>query len=193
MAHKSYRERYFEDNEATRISADNKKGYRIVYRYVGLWKAWRSETMDLKRVKFIVFAMELFSFALFMICVLLPVPINTFRLANGFGCISLIPWILELSGVVRFLISKEYVHDLSYQEIDRSIRIGCCIRICLVAACLLCGLSGLVAAESFAIGDFFVAAGIACSGVLSYLVSHFYCSLKVDTFRNEDGKPGTRY
>ncbi len=39
MKRKSYRERYFEDNQPVRQMANNRKGYRIVYRYVGLWVA----------------------------------------------------------------------------------------------------------------------------------------------------------
>lgn len=186
----SYRERYFSDNEAVRVPANNRKGSKIVYRYVGLWKSWGCPKGSLKQQKVIIAALELVSTALYFCCGFVPSPINTSRLASGFGLLSLIPWLLEFSGVLRFVFAGTYVKELTLDEIDKSIRYGCPVRGLLV---FLSGTSGLLSETAAAFPDWLLAAGILVSALLSFVIWRCYNRLLLDTYRNADHMPGKQF
>lgn len=192
MKRKSYRERYFEDNQPERQVANNRKGYRIVYRYVGLWVAWHSEKWPLQTVKRGLALAEVASVCLYLICARVDTPLNHCQLANGFGVLSVVPWILELSGVVRFLLSKAYVREMDSQEIDQSIRYGTVFRAGLLGLSLLCSVVTILAGGTATLLDGGMALGILASIALSVAVWQVYRSLLLDTYHNVDGAPGSR-
>ncbi|MCD8342107.1 MAG: hypothetical protein LUC87_08165 [Clostridiales bacterium] len=192
MKKKSYRERYFEDNQPVREVANNRKGYRIVYRYVGLWVAWRSEKWPLKTVKWAFALAELASICLYLTCARVDTPLNRCQLANGFGVLSVVPWILELSGVVRFLLSKAYAKEMDSAEIDQSIRYGAVLRAVLLGLSLLCSVVNVLIHGTATVLDAGMALGILASIALSAAVWRGYRSLLLDTYHNVDGAPGSR-
>lgn len=189
---RSYRDRYFSDNEAVKVAANNRKGYRTIYRYVGLWKSWGSVGGDLKKQKVFIGLAELVTLCLYLGCAVVDAPVNRFHIASGLGLLSVVPWLLELSGVARFLFAGEYVRELSMDEIDASLRYGCCLRAVLVA---LSGLAGIVhciqLGEAGAL-DGLLVAGILTSALLSFVIWRLYGKLLINTYRNVNGKPGTK-
>ncbi|MCD7920453.1 MAG: hypothetical protein LUG45_10415 [Clostridiales bacterium] len=191
MKRKSYRERYFEDNQPVRQVANTRKGYRIVYQYVGLWTAWRSEKWTLKTVKWFFALAELAGVCLYLICARVDTPLNHCQLANGFGVLSVVPWILELSGVVRFLLSKAYAKEMDSREIDQSIRYGAVLRAGLLGLSLLCGVVNTLVNGTATLLDGGMALGILASIALSVAVWQVYRSLLLDTYHNENGEPGS--
>ncbi len=172
--------------------ANNRKGYRIVYRYVGLWVAWRSEKWPLQTAKRGLALAELASVCLYLICARVDTPLNRCQLANGFGVLSIVPWILELSGVVRFQLTKAYAKEMDSREIDQSIRYGAVFQAGLLGLSLLCGVVNTLVNGTATLLDGGMALGILASIALSVAVWQVYRSLLLDTYHNVDGAPGSR-
>lgn len=191
---KSYRDRYFEDYQAVKVPAQNRKGYRVEYRYIGLWKQWEDpDGSPLKFVKWQLLLTELLSAAVYVFAVLSGTPLSSARLANGFGTLSLVPWILELSGVVRLLFAGPFVRELSANEISTSIRSGSVLRAVLAALSAFAGGIQILAGHTAVPEDLLTFFGILFSAALSLLVKRHYDRLQQNTFRNDNGKPGERY
>ena len=191
---KSYRDRYFEDWQAVKVPAQNRKGYRIEYRYTGLWKQWEDPAgRPLKNSKWLLAFLEIFSIAVYAAAVLSRTPLSVSRLANGFGTLSLVPWIAELSGVLRFLASGAYVRELSANEISTSIRSGSVLRAILAALSAIAGGIQILAAHTAVPADLLTFLGIILSTGLSLTVKSRYDCLQQNTFRNDNGNPGERY
>ena len=178
----SYRDRYFSDNQAVRVAARNRKGYRTVYQYVGLWKSWESADGRLKRQKFRIGLTELAGLCLYLTCALVNAPINCSHAAAGLGLLSVVP----------FLLAKGFIQEQSMDEIDQSIRSGCCLRAILVIASGLAGMAGCIQAGTAGVLDALVFAGIGASGILSIVIWRLYDKLLVNTYRNVNGNPGSK-
>ena len=189
---KSYRERYFEDYKAVKVPAENRKGYRVEYRYIGLWTRWESEKRPLGIVKREMMLLEAFSITVYLLSVLSGTPLIVSRLANGFGTLSLVPWILELSGVVRFVISREYVKELSSEEISTSIRSGGIARFILTGLSAITGVIQILTQKTAVPADIPVFLGIMISAAVSLLVKHDFDRLLRNSYRNDNGNPGSR-
>ena len=188
----SYRDRYFADNEAVKVAANNRKGYRTIYRYVGLWKSWESVSGGLKRQKIFIGLAELVSLCLYLGCAVVDAPVNRSHIASGLGILSIIPWLLELSGVIRFLFAREYVRELSMDEIDSSLRYGCCLRAVLAALSGLAGMTSSILLGEAGVLDGLLMAGILASALLSFVIWRLYGKLLINTYRNINGKPGSK-
>ncbi|MBR6088731.1 MAG: hypothetical protein IKP86_02280 [Anaerolineaceae bacterium] len=189
---KSYRDRYFEDYQAVKVPADNKKGYKVDYRYTGFWVRYENSTQPLKNTKIRFAVLEVLSILIYVPAVLSGTPLSCARLANGFGTLQLVPWIAELIGVVRFLIASEYVKELSTIEIGATIRYGCLIRFFLAALSAFAGGIQILVQGKAVLPDLAVFLGIMISAVISLLIRKEYDHLLLIMYRNDNGKPGTR-
>ena len=130
--------------------------------------------------------------AVYAAAILSRTPITVSRAANGFGGLSLIPWILELTGLGRFIAAGEYVKEMDHDEIDRSIRSGSALRILLAAASMIAGLIDMLVHRRAAAGDALVVLAVAVSIGATWLVRHVYAQLLVTTYSNQNGSPGRR-
>lgn len=189
---KSYRERYFEDYKAVKTVAYNRKGYKVEYRYVGRWTQWSTERWRLPRIKLGFVVAEIVSVAIYIAAILSGTPFTHSRLANGFGALSLVPWLLELSGVVRFLAAGQFVKERTEHEIDQSIREGCVLRAILVGLSVAVGAVDLTGRRAWTGWDALVILAVVVSGALSLLVWRVFDTLLVIPYRNEEGRPGAR-
>ena len=189
---KSYRERYFEDYEAIKVPANSRKGWRMEYRYIGRFCRWEAETGNLNAIKRRFAAMECVSVVIYIAALLSAAPFTHARLANGFGTLSLVPWILEVSGVIRFLLAGDYVRELSCEEIGRSIRSGAALRVLLVLLSAVSGFIQLMAAKTITAVDAPVLLAVLASAALSCWVKHSYDALLVLRYHNDNGQPGSR-
>ena len=187
---KTYRERYFEDYKAVKVPCSSKKGYRIEYRYLGLWNSYVSDGLSLKAVKLLMACAELLGAALYAAAILSGTPLTRSHPASGFGALSLIPWLLACSGVVRFVLCKPHVKEASCKEIGESIGIGCMAHAILLGLSALAGGIDVLRAGTAAASDIPAAAAILLFGGVSLFVRQRYNRLIVLTFRNENGQPG---
>lgn len=188
---KSYRERYFENYEAVKIPANNRKGWRIDYRYVGRWAKWDGER-PIGQIKAFFAVVELAGIAVYVAAMLSRTPVTVSKAANGFGGLSLIGWLLELAGVARFIAAGEYVKEMDRDEIDRSIRSGAAMRILLAALSIVGGIIDVLVHKKAAAGDALVALAVAASIGATWLVRHVYAKLTVTSYGNKSGAPGRR-
>ncbi|MGN0999349.1 MAG: hypothetical protein ACI4PO_07345 [Faecousia sp.] len=185
----SYHDRYFADHQVVRVSTDNRKGYKIVYRYVGLWKAWQGRTAAFcLRLGLL----EAANVCLYLCCGLVNTSINRSQLASGLGVVSIVPWLAEIYGLLRFLTAKQYVWELSMEETDACLRLGCSIRAVLVVLSAMIGIGDCLLSGMAGWQDWLVLAGLLASGVLSTVIRQQYSSLLILTFRNQDGNPGAQ-
>ena len=184
----SYRERYFSDFQAVQVSANNRKGYRIVYQYTGLWKSWENAG---KR-KWLIGMLEIAGLILFGVCAAVDAPINRARFASGFGVLSVAAWLAELSGVLRFLAAKEYIRELSWDETDRAIRYGCIIRGTLTELTGLLGIADSVGNGTAGCVDWLILAGLTISSLTAFATWRLYGKLRILTYHNQNGRPGDR-
>lgn len=189
---KSYRERYFEDYEAVRVPADNRRGYRVDYRYIGQWCGWESPGRSLRTVKALMAGAEVLAVAVYAAAILSGTPVTRARLANGFGAVSLVPWLLELTGAARFVIAGEYVKELTCEEIGQSIRTGTVLRAALAALSMLAGGIEVIRNGTASAADIAVAAAVLVSAGASVLVRCLYGKLLVNTYRGQNGRTGSR-
>lgn len=189
---KSYRERYFEDYLPVKVPANNRKGYKTEYRYIGLWTQWEGEKRPFSAIKREIVLLELFSIAVYVLSVLSGTPLTVSRLANGFGTLSIVPWILELSGVVRLLFAGAYVKEFSAREIITSIRTGSVLRFILTALSAIAGGIQILTQHIAIPADLPVFLGIMFSAAVSLLVKFDFDRLLLIIYRNDEGKPGTR-
>ena len=189
---KSFRERYFEDYETVKVPADNRKGYRIEYRYIGKWIQWRSEKHSLRQTKVLIAAAEIISIVLYCIAILSGSPVTVSRFANGFGTLSFVMWILELGGAVRFIFSGKYSKELEMEEVDREIRSGTVLRIIFVLLSMVSGVADVIGHHTAAVTDIPVVISVLSSAFLSFFVRWLFTSLLIDTYKNHNGQPGNK-
>lgn len=188
----SYRDRWFSDNEAVKVAANNRKGYRIIYRYTGYWKSWESRGGSLRKQKILIGLAEWMSVCLYLSCALVNVPINRSRIAAGLGLLAVVLWLLEISGVVRLVLAREFVKEMSMDEIDKSIRYGCLPRAVLTALSGLAGMGECLWSGTCGVQDGLLLAGLLVSASLSLVIWRLYGKLLVNTYRNANGNPGSR-
>ena len=187
---KSYRERYFENYQAVRVPCSNRKGFRTVYEYVGLFARWTGDLKEVGKVKRDLFWMEAAGIVLSVGCTLSGTALTRARLFNGFGVLSLVPWLAELYGIARFLMSKEYVKEQSAEEIGNCIRIGTVLRALLTGLSVLAGGIQVIAGGSATPADLPVGMGVAAGGALSLLIRREFIGLRLEKYHNENGRPG---
>jgi hypothetical protein len=190
MKHKSYRERYFEDYEAVKKPCNNKKGYKVIYNYIGFWIVWHSEKFSLLSLKYLLAIGEALSLALYFLCARLNLPINSNHYAAGFGVLTIAAWLYELLGVLRFCFSHEYVKELDYEEIDKSIRVGCLFHLIFLVISVAIGLIGLLMDGEVIFQSILTIVGIGVSGCITYAIGHVYMGLTVEKYHNDNGKVG---
>lgn len=189
---KSYRERYFENYQAVKVPSSNRKGYRVEYRYTGLFARWEGTEQTILRVKQKLGGMEAASVLVYVLCALSGASLTKARLFNGFGALSMIPWLMEIYGAVRFACAKEYVKEPDAEEIGNALRTGCVLRVLLVGLSVIAGeIQSLIQSEA-AWTDLPPALGILASAGLSYLIKRCFDSLSLLKYRNANGQPGGR-
>lgn len=187
----SMRSRYFENYEKVQTPAKNRRGFKTEYRYKGDWYAWDLSDQGLKTEKVVFASAELAGIAVFLVSASRHTEFNSLRLAAGFAALSVIPYIAELWGVIRFLTVKQPMTIPDYNGIRNCIQIGTVVRAILIAAAVFTGAGLLTAGAKMNMTNLPVMAGHAISGALSLFVFRRYNRLNYCIFRNKDGKIGT--
>jgi len=183
---KSYRERYFEDYQTVKVPANNKKGFRMEYRYIGKYKEWFIKGRSLQLYKGLLAGIEILSSAVFLLAGLSETAFTTQKIAGGFGAMSVLCWLMEIGGLIWFIASARPVKELDYTEIDRLIRGGSVLRAMFLILSVLGGIVGLITAGAVTWPDILAAAGLLMSAAGSIAIWRLYGNLLVRTLdRNE--------
>ena len=186
----SMRSRYFENYEKVQTPAKNKRGFKTEYRYKADWYAWDVSDQALKMEKAVFAGAELAGIVIFLVSASRHTEFNSLRLAAGFAALSVIPYIAELWGVIRFVTIKQPMTIPDFNGIRNCIQIGTVVRAILIAAAVFTGIGLLAAGSKINVTNLLVIAGHAISGALSLFVFKRYNRLNYCIFRNQDGKIG---
>lgn len=190
---KSYREKYFEDYKAVKKPSNNKKGFKIVYEYIGQFKKWEYGDKPLRVFKWLVAILEVLAISSFLSVCFRNTNINSLKLMSGFGTISLLGWLFEITGIIRILVSREYIKEIDETEIRTSMKIGPLSRAAFLTIGTVISTIILIVQKKIIGTDQSVIAMYLVSGAMSLLIYAEFNKLKVISYRNENGKPGKRY
>ena len=176
---KSYRDRFFEDNEYVKEPANNIRGYRIRLNYTGRWVSYIGRSYSLRTYKFLMIIAEILSILIYFISAVRDVEVNEVMLSAGFGTLSIIPWIVEIYEVVRFAFTGDKVKALTSDEITGGLRIACWSRVILLVISAIVSLFAVIFFGGFTLSCGISTAGIIVSGLLSLFIYKIYNSLLI--------------
>ena len=188
---KSYRERYFENWDAVKEPARNRKGYRMVYRYVGMFCRYapQGQGRTLQSVKLRMVLAMLLGMLAAISAGLADVPFNHCRPANGFGVLSVAACLIGAYGVLRFAVSGEYMKRMTADEVDRCIRIGCTAHAVLLMLSAASGGAALISDGSGTAADVIVILAVLLSAGCSLAIRRMFCNLLMTMHKNANGRP----
>lgn len=181
---KSLREQFEEDYEAVPYVAQPGGKVKIRYVYDGPWYIWDIPENLLKSKKQKLTGLSLISLVLFIGTALIPAGLNTWSLTAIAGIFSLAAHVLELFGVIRFLIVPYQTTRMDYNYINGLLRIVPWIRgICLLAA----GVCGIfyMAGNTFTLPGLAAFAGYLAGAVLAFVLAVQYKNIPFTTKKNE--------
>lgn len=129
----------FEENYiAYEEPCDNKKGFRIAYRYIGLWYVYQLSDQERKRCKGTFLVCGILSTIFFLGGSLQNCQLNYVTLPMFFSMLSLAAFLFECIGVLRFCLSKEKLTKPDFEEINLMLQtapiVHACLLVCSVAA-----------------------------------------------------------
>lgn len=188
---RSYRDRYFENWQAEKVACSNRKGWRMVYRYVGPFCRYApaAQGRTLKLVKWEMLSLLLIGAAVYIPAMLSGTALTRCRMSNGFGVLSVLAWLISAYGVVRFAADHEYMKKLTADEVDQCIRIGCVAHAALLVLSVIAGGIRLITDGAGSPGDILVAAAVCASAGCSVAVRCLFSNLLMTTHQNEGGLP----
>ncbi len=187
---KSMRDRYFENFEKIQTPADNRLGFKTEYRYKGLWYAWDCGESELRREKAVLLIAEAISAILYIIAATRRVEFNALRITAGFAVVSIVPFLGELWGVIRFTFIKQPMMVMDFNEIRDCIQIGTVVRVILLAAAVLTGLFTLIFQGHMSLPDALTILAHVLTAGVSVFIFLRYRKLNFRILRNVSGKAG---
>ncbi|MBD5475038.1 MAG: hypothetical protein HDR17_03490 [Lachnospiraceae bacterium] len=180
---KSYRDRYFEDYIAV---PDPKRNGKIKYMYAGQYVEPFVEGKSLERWKIYMTAIELVSIIIFFATASMDVLFTYNNMAAGIGTLAVVPWILEIWSVFRFVVSKGCMKETDRQSIARGMEAGALIHGGLLFLMVIVGCFPVVRAGE--LGDNIIAIlGHLCMAFFSFTIWRLYKRVYYYTYR-DDGK-----
>ncbi len=188
---KSYRERYFENWEAVKEPARNRKGYRMAYRYIGMFCRYMppKQGRTMRSVKLRMLLAMLLGMAAAMAAGLADVPFNHCRLANGFGVLSVVAWLIGAYGVLRFAASGAYMKRMTADEVDQCIRIGWVAHAVLLLLSAVSGGAALLSGGNGTYVDAMVILALLLSAGCSLAIRQSFSNLLMTMHKNANGQP----
>ena len=181
--------RYKEYYEKIQKAANNKRGFTTEYRYKREFYGWDEQPEALKVRRMMYIGIELIGTLIFIMAAIQHVEYNTIKLSSGFAITSIVPWLAEVIGVVRFAVTKSPMIIPDYNEIKDCITFGSLIRCLLLVLSFGFGTYFLVSGGQMSAGNALVAAGHLASAAASFFLFRSQTSLKCRIYSNVGGKP----
>ena len=116
-------EQFDDDYTAVSIPSDNRRGFKIQYVYCAPWYSWGLPESELKQKKLLLTAMSVGSLLVFLLTGIQRVEINRTIVVEIAGTFALCFHVFELFSIVRFLVSKYRADRMTYQYIDRMLKV----------------------------------------------------------------------
>ena len=120
---KSLRERFEEEYAAVSVPADNKDGFRINYIYYAPWHIWELPEKELQKKKGIFTVFCFASLMLFLVIASRPVRFNSSYPVMLSTALTLCVFVLEIPGVLQFARAKYRSTRMTFQNVDRCLRV----------------------------------------------------------------------
>lgn len=164
--------------------ANNKRGFRIAYRYVGPWYVYRIEKETLSRKKRILGVSCIFSTVCFFAASLQDCALNYAAYPVILAMFSLAVFLFEWIGVVWFCVAKEKMTKYSFDEMHMILKIvpllHAVMSFCTAAACII-----MIFMESLSLSTLLVPALYFISGMFSFIIFRIYNAISFERLSNE--------
>lgn len=188
---KSSRQKYFEDYRVEKETADNRRGYKIVYVYKGEWLAWNEDVSGVRRRKRLYVAAALLQTFLLVLCGVQRVAFNTAGAVAIPGLISLVSLMYEWIGIVRFCMAKGLMQGRDCRRMYSFIEKGAVVTGLCYAVAVIAGLRQQIL-NGADLPSILVLLGFILCAVISFVLyaQHEKLSWRVEIEREEDGQSG---
>ena len=181
---RTFRDRYFEDYVAV---PDEKRPGKVKYEYAGQYAEAFVEGKDLKGWKICMAGAEAVSILLFLFVGTRDILFNSYRISAGIGIIALVPWMLEIYSVFRFVGAKNPMKENDRQSIENCINAGAVLHGILLF--LMTAAGSVYVARAGMLGEnLFVILGHLCVGSLSFVILRLYKRVYYYTLPNQAGR-----
>ncbi|MDO4340716.1 MAG: hypothetical protein Q4C91_21975 [Eubacteriales bacterium] len=181
---KSLRERFEEEYAAVSIPADNKRGFRVIYRYYAPWYIWDLPEKQLSARKNHLLIISVSGLLPYLAAGLQDTDINRMTVPVIFNIIALCAYILELFAVFRFRSAKYKTDRTTYQSVDRTMRSIPLIRACCL---LMTDITG-ICSRNFSIPDVSAAAALLGNLICAVLAFYIFYDYRKIPFRTEKNR-----
>lgn len=182
---KSYRSTFEENFKAVKEPAENRKGYKIRYVYIGNWHIWRADKAVIRRTKgFIAFLFAL-SFVIYLLGALADSTLTYSRWVALPGTMALAAILVEAFGVFQFCLSKEKLTCQYFQDVNAKMMLGSFFHAALLAWATVSSGVQLIGME-ITPADILVPLSFMASAVLAGGVFFCYRSLPQGVVENKD-------
>lgn len=180
---KLYRERYFEDHIAV---PDVKKPGKVKYVYNGQYVEPFVKEQSLNRWKTYMAVTELINIMIFLSIASIDVLFNYANVTVGIGALAIIPWMLEVWSVFRFIVAKKRMKETDRQSIEKFIEMGAVLRALLLILMVCVGSVIVIRARELQ-ANIIAILGHLCMGMLSFLILRLYKRVYYYTY-SDDGR-----
>lgn len=174
---KSWREKYFEDYEAVEVDANNRKGYKIEYIYVGKWFFWTEDGNLLKNRKIKYCLLAGLSTIIFILCGICNTPINTYAAVAIPAVVSVVTLMYEWIGVIGFCVHKNSIREPDIKKIYSHIETFSALTACIHAAVVIISIIFCII-NKLEVLSWAVAIALAISATLSWYFHKYHQKLK---------------
>ncbi|MBE5912644.1 MAG: hypothetical protein E7274_01115 [Pseudobutyrivibrio ruminis] len=162
---------YFEEEyEAYEEPADNKRGFKIKYKYVGPLYSFNLTKREVQIIKMKMTLCLLISGVLVLAGSFQNREINYYSVSAALAAISMATLLFEIIGVVGFLLKKEVIRKQDYNQLEFLLKIIPAINASLLIAAMILGINK----------DAFVAILYGASGGFSLGIIHVYKMIRYE-------------
>lgn len=184
-----HREQYFSDLAVKTIL--NKRGRKTyAYVYQGIWYRWGLDGFDLKKRRLLYVLLEIANIALFAYAGFSASTLNFQKFLAGCGLLSIVPFLIELRGVVGFCISATYMMETDYKSIDFRLVYGALIRVIILGTGLVTGLISALSKGKMDAASLLTAAAYLATLLISGILARLQHKLEYRNYKSVNGEVG---
>lgn len=172
MKRKTLREKFEDSYTAVPVPANNAKGFRMKYIYYAPWYRWDLPKKGLRRVKFAMLISSVVGLLLTLMSMAQSTAVNRMPAVFAPCAMMLCCYIMEFSGLLRFLAAGDRTTKMTYDEVSMILKtfpliratVGCIpLAVCMYLAftdnfvfhAVLALLYGLTSVSALGIGYYY--------------------------------------